>query len=114
MTHIKTVKLGLNINFVLIEVVIGDQIQKAIQEGGCEFMVYLHPTDDTHRIPVMKRNDPCSDSDDIGAVCYIVTFGMEKTSNFLPDYSNRGSVDRAQQECGANCVAKLFLHDLSL
>ena len=78
-----------------------------ISETNFNIIVNLHPTDGTHWVLVIRRED--------GPTYYFDSFGVETPPLFLEEYVDLGSNERIQQYdesyCGAYCLYMIYLID---
>ena len=96
-----------NISLIPIEIVLIDQKLDNIIENNFNIIVNLHPTDGTHWVLVIRRED--------GSVYYFDSFGVETPRLFLEEYVDLGSNEKLQQidesYCGAYCLYMIYLID---
>ena len=114
MSDIRVKNIGKDINLTPIEIVMRDQTPDSISEPSSQIndnnfniIVNLHPTDGTHWVSVVRRED--------GPVYYFDRFGVETPPLFLEEYVDLGSNERIQQYdesyCGAYCLYMIYLID---
>ena len=107
MSDIRIKDIGKNISLTPIEIVMRDQTPKTICEPNSNIIVNLHPTDGTHWVLVIRRED--------GPTYYFDSFGVEIPPLFLKEYIDLGSNERIQQYYasyyGAYCLYMIYLID---
>ena len=89
MSDIRIKYIGKDINLTPIEIVMRDENPKTISELNFNIIVNLHPTDGTHWVFVIRRED--------GPTYYFDSFGVETPQLFLKEYVDLGSDERIQQ-----------------
>ena len=114
--------IGKDISLTPIEIVMRDQTPDSIRDPNFNIIVNLHPTEGTHWVLVIRREDtrsgwgtktegPSTD----GPVYYFDSFGVETPPLFLEEYVDLGSNERIQQYdesyCGAYCLYMIYLID---
>ena len=96
MSDIRIKDIGKDISLTPIEIVMRDQTpnntndpQSGFANPNFNIIVNLHPTEGTHWVLVIKRED--------GHVFYFDSFGVETPPLFLEEYVDLGSNERIQQ-----------------
>ena len=74
-----------------------DQTPLNIRDSNFNIIVYLHPTDGSHWVLVIRRRG--------GKVYYFDSFGLETPPFFLKKYIDQGSDERVQENNESYCVA---------
>ena len=97
MSDIRIKDIGRDISLTPTEIVMRDENPKSIRELNFNFIVNLHPTDGTHRVLVIRRQD--------GPTYYFDSFGVENPSFFLEEHVDLGSNERIQQYDESYCGA---------
>ena len=114
MSDIRIKYIDKDISLTPIEIVMRDENPDKINDNNLNIFVNLHPTDGTHWVLVIRREDPRSGSTD-GPVYYFDIFGVETPALFLVEYVDLGSNERIQQYdesyCGAYCLYMIDLID---
>ena len=87
-----------------IEIVMRDQTPDSIRDPNFNIIVNLHPTEGTHWVLVIRREDTRSGSTD-GPLYYFDSFGVETPPLFLEEYVDLGSNERIQQYDESYCGA---------
>ena len=106
--------IGKDISLTPIEIVMRDQTpnnandpQSGFANPNVNIIVNLHPTEGTHWVLVIRREDV--------PVYYFDSFGVETPPLFLEEYVDLGSNERIQQYdesyCGAYCLNMIYLID---
>ena len=107
MSDIRKKDIGKDISLTPIEIVMRDENLDKINDNNFNIIVNLHPTDGTHWVLVIKRED--------GPVYYFDSFVVENPPLFLDEYADIGSNERIQQYdesyCGAYCLYMIYLID---
>ena len=129
MSDIRIKDIGKDISLTPIEIVMRDQTPDSIRETASpirhgtkslvpqpasqttnpnfNIIVNLHPTDGTHWVLVIRRED--------GPTYYFDSYGVETPPLFLEEYVDLGSNERIQQYdesyCGAYCLYMIYLID---
>ena len=114
MSDIRIKDIGKDISLTPIEIVMRDETPDSIgetaspiREPNVNIIVNLHPTQGTHWVLVIRRED--------GPVYYFDSFGVETPPLFLGEYVDLGSNERIQQYdesyCGAYCLYMIYLID---
>ena len=107
MSDIRIKDIGKDISLTPIEIVMRDENPKTIRELNFNIIVNLHPTDGTHSVLVIRRED--------GPTYYFDGFGVKTPPLFLEEYVDLGSNERIQQYdesyCGAYCLYMIYLID---
>ena len=107
MSDIRIKDIGKDISLTPIEIVMRDQTPNNISEPNSNIIVYLHPTEGTHWVLVIRREG--------GPVYYFDSFGIKTPPLFLEEYVNLDSNERIQQYdesyCGAYCLYMIYLID---
>ena len=100
MSDIRIKDIGKDISLTPIEIVMRDDKPEMVSEPNSNIIVNLHPTEDTHWVLVIRRED--------GPMYYFDSFGVETPPLFLEEYVDLGSNERIQQYdesyCGAYCL----------
>ena len=96
MSDIRIKDIGKDISLTPIEIVMRDENPKIIRELNFNIIVNLHPTDGTHWLLVISRED-CP-------TYYFVSFGVETPPLFL-EYVDPGANEKIQQYGEAYCGA---------
>ena len=106
MSDIRIKDIGKDISLTPIEIVMRDQSLDNTSVPNVIIIVNLHPTDGTHWVLVMRRED---------GTYYFDSFGVEIPPLFLEDFVDLGSNERLQQYyesyCGAYCLYMIYLID---
>ena len=105
MSDIRIKDIGKDISLTPIEIVMRDETPDSIREPNFNNIVNLHPTEGTHWVLVIRRED--------GPVYYFDSFGVETPPLFLEEYVDLGSNERIQQYDESYCGAYFFIYDLS-
>ena len=96
-----------DISLTPIEIVMRDDKLDNTNETNFNINVNLHPTDGTHWVLVIRREN--------GPVYYFDSFGVETPPFFLEKYDDLGSNERIQQYdesyCGVFCLYMIYLID---
>ena len=95
-SDIRTKDIGKDISLTPIEIVMRDKTPDSINEPNFNIIIYLHPTEGTHWVLVIRREDQRSGYTD-GPTYYIDSFGVETPPLFLEEYVDLGSNKRIQQ-----------------
>ena len=114
MSDIRIKDIGKDISLTPIEIVMRDQTpnntndpQSGFTNPNVNIIVNLHPTEGTHWVLVIRRED--------GPVYYFDSFVVETPPLFLGEYVDLGSNERIQQidesYCGAYCLCMIYLID---
>ena len=114
MSDIRIKDIGKDKSLTPIEIVMRDQSPETIREPASKIyepnfniIVNLHPTDGTHWVLVLRRED--------GPVYYFDSFGVETPPLFLEEYVDLGSNERIQQYdesyCGVYCLYMIYFID---
>ena len=115
MSDIRIKDIGKDISLTPIEIVMRDENPKTIRELNFNFIVNLHPTDGTHWVLIIRREDGRMAKHGQIPIYYFDSFGVETTSLFLKEYVDLGSNERIQQYdefyCGAYCLYVIYLID---
>ena len=105
MSDIRIKYIGKYISLTPIEIVMRDDKPEMVSEPNSNIIVNLHPTEGTHWVLVIRRED--------GPVSYFDIFGVETPPLFLEKYVDLGSNERIQQYdesyCGAFCLYMIYL-----
>ena len=96
MSDIRIKDIGKDISLTPIEIVMRDQTPDSIKDPNFNIFVNLHPTEGTHWVLVIRREDTRSGSTD-GPVYYFDSLGVETPPLFLEEYVDLGSNERIQQ-----------------
>ena len=84
-----------------------DENPDNINDNNFHIIVNLHPTDGTHWVLVIRRED--------GPKYYFDSFGVETPPLFLEEYVDLGSNERTQHYdepyCGSDCLYVIYLID---
>ena len=114
MSDIRIKDIGKDISLTPIEIVMRDQTPDSIRDPNFNIIVNLHPTEGTHWVLVIRREDQRSGYTD-GPTYYFDSFGVETPPLFLEEYVDLGSNERIQQYdesyCGAYCLYMIYLID---
>ena len=97
MSDIRINDIGKDISLTPIEIVMRDQTLDNTSEPNFNIIVSLHPTDGTHWVLVIRRED--------GPVYYFDSFRVETSPLFLEEYVDLGSNERIQQYDESFCGA---------
>ena len=89
MSDIRIKDIGKDISLTPIEIVIRVENPDNINDNNFNIIVNLHPTDGTHWVLVIRRED--------GPTYYFDSFGVETPPLFLEEYVDLGSNERIQQ-----------------
>ena len=81
--------IGKDISLTPIEIVMRDQTPDSIRDPNLNIIVNLHPTDGTHWVLVIRRED--------GPTYYFDSCHVETPTLFLEEYVDLGSNERIQQ-----------------
>ena len=122
MSDIRIKDIGKDISLKSIEIVMRDQTPDNISGPNFNIIVNLHPTEGTHWVLVIRREDTRSGwgtkterASTDGPVYYFDSFGVETRPLFLEEYVDLGSNERIQQYdesyCGAYCLYMIYLID---
>ena len=122
MTDIRIKDIGKDISLTPIEIVMRDQTPDSIRDHNFNIIVNLHPTEGTHWVLVIRREDTRSGwgtktegPSTEGPVYYFDSFGVETPPLFLEKYVDLGSNEKIQQNdesyCGAYCLYMIYLID---
>ena len=107
MSDIRIKDISKDISVTPIEIVMRDDKPEMVSEPNSNIIVNLHPTEGTHWVLVIRRED--------GPVYYFDSFGVETPPLFLEEYVDLGSNERIQQYdesyCGAYCLYMIYLID---
>ena len=105
MSDIRIKDRGKDISLTPIEIVMKDETPDSIGEPNSNIIVNLHPTEGTHLVLVIRRED--------GPVYYFDSSGNENPPLFLEEYAHLGSNERIQQYdefyCGVFCLYMIYL-----
>ena len=97
MSNVKIEDIGKEISLTPIEIVMRDETSETIYENSSNIVVYLHPTDGTHWVLVIRR-EGCP-------IYYFDSFGVESPPLFLEEYIDLDFIERKQQNdefyCGS-------------
>ena len=95
------------ISLTPIEIVMRDDKPEMVSVPNSNIIVNLHPTEGTHWVLVIRRED--------GPTYYFDSFGVETPPLFLEEHVDLGSNERIQQYdesyCGAYCLYMIYLID---
>ena len=83
MSDIRKKDIGKDISLTSIEIVMRDQTPDSFTNPNFNIIVNLHPTEGTHWVLVIRRED--------GPVYYFDSFGIETPPLFLVEYVDLGS-----------------------
>ena len=97
MSNIRTKDIGKDISLTPIEKIMRDEKSEMINETILNIIVYLHPTDGTHWVLVIRRR--------AGKVYYYDSFGVETPPLFLEECVDLGSDERIQEYNESYCGA---------
>ena len=89
MSDIRIKDIGRDISLTPIEIVMRDDKLDSTSETNFNTILNLHPTDGTHWVLVIRRED--------GPTYYFDSFGVETPPLFLEEYVDLGSNERIQQ-----------------
>ena len=107
MSDIRIKDIGKDISLTTIEIVMRDQTPDNTSETIFNIIVNQHPTEGTHWVLVIRRED--------GPVYYFDSFGVETPPLFLEEYVDLGSNERLQQYdesyCGTYCLYMIYVID---
>ena len=107
MSDIRIKGIGKDISLTPTEVLMRENAPDNISDNNFNIIVNLHPTDGTHWVLVIRRED--------GSTYYFDSFGVETPPLFLEEYVDLGSYERIQQYdesyCGAYCLYMIYLID---
>ena len=107
MSDIRINDIGKHISLTPIEIVMRDDKAEMVSEPNSNIIVNLNPTEDTHWVLVIRRED--------GPTYYRDSFGVETPPLFLEEYVDLGSNERIQQYdesyCGAYFLYMIYLFD---
>ena len=107
MSNIRIKDIGKDISLTPIEIVMRDEKPEMINENSFKIVVNLHPTDGTHWVLVIKREDD--------TIYYFDSFVVETPPLFLKEYNDLGSNERIQEYdesyCGVYCLYMIYLID---
>ena len=110
LSDIRIKGIGKDISLTPIEIVTRDDKLDNTSETNFNIFVSLHPTDGTHWVLVITRED--------GPTYYCDCFGVETPPFFLEEYVDLGSNERIKQndECyfGAYCLYMIYFIDRRL
>ena len=96
MSDIRINDIGKDISLTPIEIVMRDDKPEMVSEPNSNIIVNLHPTEGTHWVLVIRREDQRSGDTD-GPTYYFDSFGVETPPLFLEEYVDLGSNERIQQ-----------------
>ena len=111
MSDIRIKDIGKDISLTPIEILMRDQTPDSIGDPNFNIIVNLHPTEGTHWVLVIRREDQRSGYTD-GPVYYFDSFGAETPPLFLEEYVDLGSNERIQQYDPTNSVSVNINDDL--
>ena len=107
MSDIRIKDIGKDISLTPIEIVMRDDKLDNTSETNFNIIVNLHPTDGTHWVLVIRRED--------GPTYYFDSFGVETPTLFLEEHVDLGSNERIQQYdesyCRPYCLYMIYLID---
>ena len=107
MSDIRIKDIGKDISLTPIEIVMRDNKPEMVSEPNSNIIVNLYPTEGTHWVLVIRREN--------GPMYYFDSFGVETPPLLLEEYVDLGSNERMQQYdesyCGAYCLYMIYLID---
>ena len=107
MSYIRIKDIGKDIFITPVEIIKRDQKPEMIHDPEFNIIVNLHPTDGTHWVLVIRREE--------GPVYYFDSVGVENPPLFLEKYVDLESDEKIQEYdesyCGAYCLYMNYLID---